>query len=156
MKKFLAGVMVGSIGTFAALLVEAEKRHGSLKRITAKALRIYADKLDPKWEHDYADYNSKEESEECSGNIGNEYRFVEFDSREDAEQVLEKARNLLEDQGLLTVSDYVQVLGLHPSAASYDYGWVELTSAYVYAYMHNGKRIWGIYMPEPVHIEHVN
>lgn len=31
MKKFLAGVMVGSIGTFGALLVEAEKRHGSLK-----------------------------------------------------------------------------------------------------------------------------
>lgn len=31
MKKFLAGVMVGSIWTFGALLVEAEKRHGSLK-----------------------------------------------------------------------------------------------------------------------------
>ena len=150
MKKFLAGVVVGSIGTFGALLVETEKRHGSLKRITAKALRMYADKLDPKWKHDYADY------EKCSGNIGNEYRFVEFDSHEDAELVLDKARNILKDQGLLTVSDYVQVLGLHPSAESYDYGWVVLTSAYVYVYMHNGKRRWCIHMPEPVHIEHVN
>ena len=150
MKKFLAGVMVGFIGTFAALLVEAEKRYGPLKRITAKTLRIYADKLDPKCEHNYTDY------EKCSENIGNEYRFIEFGSYEDAELVLEKAKNILEDQGLLTVSDYVQLLELHPSAASYDYGWAELNNAYVYAYVHYGKRIWCIHMPEPVHIEHVN
>lgn len=58
MKKFLAGIVIGSIGTFGTLLVEAEKRHGSLKRIAAKALRIYADKLDPKWKHNYTDYNA--------------------------------------------------------------------------------------------------
>lgn len=150
MKKFLAGVIVGSIGTFGALLVEAEKRHGSLKRIAAKAFRMYADKLDPKWEHDYVDY------EKCSGNIGNEYRFVEFDSREDAKLVLDKARNILKDQGLLTVSDYVQVLGYHPSAASYDYGWVDLYSAYIFYWIRKGKQVWCINMPEPVHIEHVN
>lgn len=150
MKKFLAGVMVGSIGTFAALLVEGEKKHGSLKRITAKALRMYADKLDPKWEHDYADYK------EYSRNIGNEYRFVEFDSHEDAELVLDKARNILKDQGLLTVSDYVQVLGFYPSAESYDYGWVDLYSAYIFHWTRKGKRVWSIHMPEPMHVEHVN
>lgn len=153
MKKFLVGVAVGSIGTFGMLLVEAEKRHGSLKRITAKALRMYADKLDPKWEHDYVEY---EKYSGNTGNIGNEYRFVEFDSHEDAAQVLEKAGNILKDQGLLTVSDYVQVLGLHPSAASYGYGWVDLYSAYIFYWTRKGQKVWSIHMPEPVHIEHVN
>ena len=150
MKKFLAGIVVGSIGTFGALLVEAEKRHGSIKRITAKALRMYADKLDPKEESEevYTDAHG----DTMLRNIGNEYRFVEFDSREDAEQVLEKARNLLEDQGLLTVSDYVQVLGYHPSVESYDYGWVYLYSAYIFCWTRKGKKVWCIHMPEPMHI----
>lgn len=136
------------------LLIEAEKRHGSIKRIAAKAFRMYADKLDPKEESEevYTDAHSGT----MLRNIGNEYSFVEFDSYEDAAQVLEKAGNILKDQGLLTVSDYVQVLGLHPSAASYDYGWVDLYSAYIFYWTRKGKNVWSIHMPEPMHIEHVN
>ena len=111
---------------------------------------MYADKLDPKWKHNYTDY------EKYSGNIGNEYRFVEFDSHEDAELVLDKARNILKVQGVLTVSDYVQVLGLYSSVESYDYGWVDLYSAYIFYWTRKGKKVWCIHMPEPMHIEHVN
>lgn len=144
MKKFLAGVMVGSIGTFSALLIEAEKRHGSIKRIAAKALRMYADKLDPKWEHDYADYNA-------------DYSLlaIEYPTKEMAENVLERLHTKLKKNGLVLVADYMKFSNQTLKPADYSWGWIGLSGAYVYYYNTKGVTHYGIHLPEPAYVKEI-
>jgi len=149
MKKFLAGIVVGSIGTFGALLIEAEKRHGSIKRIAAKALRMYADKLDPKWEHNYADYNTNHDADYS-------LLAIEYPSKEMAENILERLHAKLKKNSLVLVADYMMLSNQKPKCVDYDWGWGDLQSACVYCYNAKGVPHWGIHLPEPIHVEHVN
>lgn len=142
MKKFLAGVVVGSIGTFGMLLVEAEKKHGAIKRIAARAFRMYADKLDPKWEHDYADYNTDYSRLTIEP--------IEYPSKEIAENVLEQLRDKLKRNNAVLVADYMKISNQTPNYIQYKWGWIDLHSAYVYGYNSNGVDHWAIYLPEPV------
>jgi len=149
MKKFLAGIVVGSIGTFGALLVEAEKRHGSIKRIAAKALRMYADKLDPKWGHNYADYNTNHDADYS-------LLAIEYPSKEMAENILGQLLDKLKKDGIVTVADYMSISHHVSKYSDYEWGWTNLQSACVYCYNAKGVTHWGIHLPEPIHVEHVN
>ena len=148
MKKFLAGIVVGSIGTFGALLIEAEKRHGSIKRITAKALRMYADKLDPKLEYNYAD---------CNTDYDADYSLlaIEYPSQEIAENVLEQLLDKLKKDGLVLVADYMSISHHVSKYTDYKWGWYDLQLAYVYCYNTKDATRCGIRLPEPIHIEHM-
>ena len=149
MKKFLAGVMVGSIGTFGALLIEAEKRHGSLKRIAAKALRMYADKLDPKFEHNYTVYTSDYDADYS-------LLAIEYPSHEIAENVLARLLNKLKKDGLVLVADYMSISHYMSKYVDGNWGWADLSEAYVYCYNTKGVTHWGIHLPEPIRVEHAN
>lgn len=153
MKKFLVGIVVGSIGTFGALLIEAEKRHGSIKRIAAKALRTYADKLDPKWEHNYADYNSDYDADY---NADYSLLAIEYPTKEIAENILERLHAKLKKDGLVLVADYMKFSNQTLKPADYSWGWIGLSGAYVYYYNTKGVTHYGIHLPEPIHVEHVN
>lgn len=145
MKKFLIGVVVGSIGTFGALLVEAEKRHGSIKRIAAKALRIYADKLDPKWEYNYADY---------AANYS--VATIEYPSEEMAKNVLNELRDKLKKDGFVLAADYMKASNQTFEYVDYNWGWTDLSNACVYCYKTKGVIYWGIHLPKPMRVEHIN
>lgn len=149
MKKFLAGVVVGSIGTFGALLAEAEKRHGSIKRIAAKALRMYADKLDPKWKHNYAEYNVDYDADYS-------LLTIKYPTKEMAENILERLHAKLKKDGLVLVADYMNISHHMSKYADYDWGWTDLSGAYVYYYITKGITHYGIHLPEPAHVEHIH
>lgn len=148
MKKFLAGVVVGFIGTFGALLVEAEKRYGPLKRITAKALRMYADRLDPKWEHDYADYVDYAANYSVAA--------IEYPSEEMAKNVLDELRDKLKKDSFVLAADYMKDSNQTPEHVDYNWGWTDLSKAYVYCYKTKGVIYWAIHLPKPMRVEHIN
>lgn len=105
---------------------------------------MYADKLDPKWKHNYADYNA-------------DYSLlaIEYPSQDMAENVLEQLLDKLKKDGLVLVADYMKFSNQKPKYADYDWGWGDLSGAYVYYYNTKGVTHWGIHLPEPIHIEHM-
>lgn len=83
---------------------------------------------------------------------------IMYDTREAAEYVLSKLKDILRERNIVTVADYARVSNQKPERGMYDLGWTKLNNAYVYSYncTKEGKTVYGIHFPEVLPIEHVD
>lgn len=110
---------------------------------------MYADKLDPKWGHNYADYNTNHDADYS-------LLAIEYPTKEMAENVLGQLLDKLKKDGIVTVADYMSISHHMSKYTDYEWGWYDLQSSYIYCYNAKGVPHWGIHLPEPIHVEHVN
>ena len=84
------------------------------------------------------------------------FKFAEirFRSRESAEKVLGAARSFLQKNRFICVSDYFMIANKTPENSYYNFGWNDLSRAYVSRYK-DAKygEVWYIKFPEPMYYE---
>ena len=77
-----------------------------------------------------------------------------FSSRDEAELILNKMKELIKINGLVTVADYYNIAYQKPESTHYNWGWRDMKGSYVYSYNDHGTETWGIHFPEALLIKH--
>lgn len=74
-----------------------------------------------------------------------DFRNIYIESRGEAEDVLGHLVDLIEDYGVASVADYYDLLGIDSAFTDNDYGWTNISSAYVQRSRHG----YAINLPRP-------
>lgn len=127
--------------------VEEEDDTGALKKLEERITTLEAEMRMQK--HLQCSFYGK-------GDIKRHPYHIIFETRKDAEKVLEKMRALLVKRGVLTIADYYfladQTL---QGEADYYFGWTKLDTVSIYSYYEKGgKRVWSLKLPEPLPIQY--
>jgi hypothetical protein len=73
-----------------------------------------------------------------------------LESKEKGERVLKFLDNKISDMGACTVGDYYDLIGIKPRQTDDDWGWNDLSEAYV---TRVNRMEWEIIMPEPLPLD---
>lgn len=133
-KAFVDGLLYGS----------GSKRNSSIERRGGASYVNYSAK--------YGVGNKKEPSYRYGGgsrSLRKTYEDIEFDKREDAENVLQSLVDLTMEYGQATVADYYELCRMRPYYTDNKYGWGELSEAKVVRY----RDCYMIDLPRPEVLE---
>ena len=99
----------------------------------------------------FQDFISRKIKDICNKAVStNECRTeIVFDSRSNAEKVLDDLNILMEEYGVVRVADLYDLIGLMPTYTDNNYGWINLTGTSIVRVRHG----YEIIMPKPVRIE---
>ena len=97
------------------------------------------------------DFVSRKIKDICNKAVStNECRTeIVFDSRSNAEKVLDVLNILMEEYGVVRVADLYDLIGLTPTYTDNNFGWINLTGTSIVRVRHG----YEIIMPKPIRIE---
>lgn len=95
-------------------------RSSSSSRISYN--KYYRDRDDRDYRDRYRDLDRRDDYD---------YEDIEFDNRGDAEEVLDRLFELIQEYKLVSINDYYDLVGHHGNFTDEKYGWTDLRSAHV-------------------------
>lgn len=115
----VADAVLGSISDVVDIAL-----YGEARRRTSKSRGKNRSKVS------YADYYDSDRDRKSITKM-NDIRDITFESRYDAESVLDSLRDILEDAEEITVADYYELTECDHTYIDQRYGWKNLANAYV-------------------------
>ena len=81
---------------------------------------------------------------------------IVYDTKEAAEYVLQKMKDILCERKIVKVADYVWLSNQKPEREMYYFGWANLNSTYIYSYgcEEDGNVVYAIHLPKALPIAH--
>lgn len=141
------GFIVGSVYVTKKFLDDREVASLLAKKTAEKVVDyIYGKAEDPVKRSDYTRYKKTFNPDEV-------LEPVIFDTKQEAEEVLEGMKNILETYGYVTVADYFELAGIPVNYKFHLYGWTDLDDARLFTSISHAIGAYSIVLPAHKRLE---